>query len=95
MVVRILDIVTGADTSDQGAVVLSRLRAELKQGAPVVVSFEGVNTATSSFVAASFVPLLEQYKLHEVKQRLRVINSTRQINSMIKARLEREALAPA
>ena len=40
---------------------------------------------------AAFLPLLEQYSFDELKRRMRIINSTRQINQQIKSRLEREA----
>jgi len=95
MVIRILDIVTGADTSEQGVAVCSWLRAAMSTDDTAVVSFAGVNTATSSFVASAFIPLLADYSLAEVKRRLRVINSTRQINEMIKTRMEREGLVAA
>jgi hypothetical protein len=90
MVIRILDIVDSADTSEQGAVVLARLQPQLANDAIVTVSFEGINSATSSFVSAGFVPLLEHLRFSDLKQRLRIVNSTRQINEMIKTRLERE-----
>jgi hypothetical protein len=49
--VRVIDIITAADTADQGSVVYTRLREELARAdAQVTVSFEGVQTATSSFV---------------------------------------------
>jgi hypothetical protein len=95
MVIRILDIVAGADTAKQGAVVYDRLKAALANGASVTVSFDGLTIATSSFVAAGFLPLLQQYSFDDLKRRLRVINSTRQINDMIKSRLKREAAAAA
>ena len=54
MVIRILDIVSGADTADQGAVVFTRLNSALAGSEVVVVSFHGINTATSSFVSSGF-----------------------------------------
>ena len=77
-------IVPGADTAEQGTLVYDNLRAALANGDSVTVSFEGINVSTSSFVAAAFLPLLEQHDFDEVKRRMRVINSTRQINQLIK-----------
>jgi STAS-like domain of unknown function (DUF4325) len=91
MVIRVVDMVVGADTSDQGAAVFARLQAALATDSTVTVSFDGLKTATSSFVNASFVPLLERFDFREIKQRLRIVDSTRQINDMIRTRLEREA----
>lgn len=95
MVIRILDIVSGADTAKQGTAVFRKLRGALADNNSVTVSFEGLDIATSSFVAAAFVRLLEQHNFDDLKQRLRVINSTRQINQMIKSRMKREAAKAA
>ena len=95
MVIRILDIVPGADTAEEGTLVHSHLRAALANCGSVAVSFDGINVTTSSFVAAAFLPLLGQLSFDDVKRRMRVINSTRQINLLIKSRLEREAAKAA
>jgi hypothetical protein len=58
----------------------------------VTVSFDGLNIAASSFVAAAFLPLLQEHSLDDLKRRLRVIDSTRQINQMIKSRLQPKRL---
>jgi hypothetical protein len=91
MVIRILDVVSGANTAKQGAEVFKKLRTVFAKSNSVTVSFEGLDIATSSFVVAAFLPLLEQHSFDELRRRLHVINSTRQINQMIKSRMEREA----
>jgi hypothetical protein len=91
MVIRIRDVVSGADTAEQGAAVFEKLRSALMDSDSVTVSFEGLDIATSSFVVAAFLPLLEHHNFPDLKRRLRIINSTRQINQMIKSRMEREA----
>lgn len=48
-------------------------------------------TATSSFVNAAFVPLLDFVSFVELKRRIKVVDSNRQINEMIRTRMEREA----
>jgi STAS-like domain of unknown function (DUF4325) len=96
MVMRILDVTTGADTGDQGEPVFERLRRALSDKDGIVaVSFDGVKTATSSFVNVAFVQLLLSYSFQDIKSRLRVVDSTRQINDMIKSRMEREAACVA
>lgn len=95
MVIRILDIVPGANTSEQGACVFDILQKALGTPGSVVVSFDGVQTATSSFVHAAFVALLDHFSYGDLKARLKVTDSTRQINEMIKARLERSAQVAA
>lgn len=95
MVIQVRDLVVGADTADQGNIVFSHLRTAMKSGAPVVVSFGRIQTATSSFVNAAFVRLLKDFSLGDLKKRIRVVDSTRQINQMIRTRLERSALQAA
>lgn len=96
MVVRVRDIADSADTADQGVAILNVLSKALASNQDqIIISFEGVQTATSSFVNSAFLPLLEKYALHELKRRIRVIESTRQINDMIKNRLNQAALLSA
>jgi hypothetical protein len=96
MVIRITDIVAGADTADQGLAVFARLHQALAdKDARIIVSFVGVKTATSSFVNTAFVQLLSTFSLADIKARMRVVDSTRQINDMIRSRLEREAACAA
>ena len=45
-------------------------------GDPFVVSFSNVQTATSSFVNAAFVPLLKQFSLTAIKAQMRVTDNT-------------------
>jgi STAS-like domain of unknown function (DUF4325) len=95
MVIRILDIVPGANTADQGASVFGALQKALRTSESVVVSFDGVQTATSSFVHAAFVALLDHFSYRDLRARIRVVDSTRQINDMIKTRLDRTASVAA
>ena len=55
MVIRIADIVRSADTAEQGEAVFARLRQTMVANAEVTLSFEGVRTATSSFVNTALV----------------------------------------
>jgi hypothetical protein len=91
MVMRAIEVVPSADTESQGDNLRARIRDELGKSHLVVISFFGIETATSSFVNACFVPLLSDFSFDEIKARIRIIESTRQINEMIKSRLVREA----
>jgi hypothetical protein len=80
-----------ADTAEQGANLYDALSAALgRHGVTVELDFQGITTATSSFANLAFVQLLAKWPLAELKLRLKVVNSTRQINEMIRSRLERE-----
>lgn len=93
--IKVTDIAGRADTADQGAMLYRALLDRLKRPGLVVVDFDGLTTATSSFCNLAFVQLLARRKLVDLKKRLRVVNSTRQINEMIKSRLEREGNSAA
>lgn len=84
-------LVDSADTADQGAAVFPRLRDGFDAGEDVILSFDGITTATSSFVNTALIPLLKSVPLASLKKRMKIIQSTRQINDMVKSRLEREA----
>ena len=74
MVIRILDVTTSADTGDQGEKAFKRIHGALSdRRAKVIVSFDGVKTATSSFVNVAFVQLLSSYSFQDIKSRLRVV----------------------
>jgi STAS-like domain of unknown function (DUF4325) len=93
--IQIRDLVAGANTADQGSMVFPQLRSAMASGGPFLVSFAKIQTATSSFVNAAFVPLLKDFSFRDIKARMRVTDSTRQVNQMIKTRLERAALVDA
>jgi len=95
MVIRVLDITHAADTGAQGALLGKVLLRALSAGDSVEISFSGIATATSSFVNASFVPLLETMTFSDIKKRVRVTESSAQINHMIKLCVERSALQTA
>lgn len=91
MVTRVIDIVAACDTGDQGDLVFRAIAPALIRGEVVELSFVGVSTVTSSFVNAAFVELLSRVDFPELKARLRIASSTKQINDMIRHRLTREA----
>ena len=77
MVIRIRDFVSGANTSEEGEIIFKRLSIELsQQKSAIVVSFDGIQTATSSFVNSAFVELLSSVSYPRLKARLRITNST-------------------
>ncbi|NUJ80657.1 STAS-like domain-containing protein [Methylocystis sp. FS] len=92
MVIIVADIIVAADTEEQGTRLYASLIKALGSHDVATVSFAGLDTATSSFVNASFVPLLDAMPFVDLKRRLRIVASTRQINEMIKSRLSAEAV---
>jgi STAS-like domain of unknown function (DUF4325) len=94
MVIKALDVVRDCQSWTSGDTLHKALQTALKEGdAEIVVSFEGVDDVPSAFVNAAFLSLLDSWDFETIRRRLRIVNSTRQINDMIKRRLTFEASA--
>ena len=91
MVISVLELVPDCNSRDSGKIVGEAIQLAFLADGNIKVCFAGVEDVPSAFVNLAFVPLLEQYALPEIRRRLQVVNSTRQINEMIKRRLEFEA----
>ncbi|WP_168217463.1 STAS-like domain-containing protein [Paracoccus liaowanqingii] len=70
---------------------LSILIEALSYHDKVEVSFEGIISASSSFVNSSFVPLLAMMSFDDIKRRVRVTRANPQIGDMIRRRITFEA----
>lgn len=91
MVTRVLDHVPHCYTADDGLVVAALIADAIGDGRTISLSFSGVNSVPSSFVNAAFVSLLDRYGADAIRRSVRVVDSTAQINSMIRDRLAAEA----
>lgn len=91
MVINVLDHVPHCHTWSDGDVIGNLLRRALRRGERAVVSFHGVADVPSSFVNAAFISLLDSFDQDFIKAHLSVVDSTRQINSMIRQRFQSEA----
>jgi len=86
MVIRILDHVQTASTYEDGDVIYRLINGPISQGEPVTVSFDGVLAVPSAFVNAAFVRLVESNPIDRVRRCLRIADSTRAINELIRGR---------
>lgn len=87
MVVRLLDHVQHCSSYAEGDVIFEIIAPQIKRGEDVTLSFDGVDAVPSSFINAAIVRLVEVVNVNEIKAHLRVINSTRQINDLIRSRV--------
>lgn len=87
MVIRVQDIVAQCHTYDDGLVLQQALLEQLHGNEVVVVSFEGVHGVPSSFVNAAFGGLLRHYSPEQIRNRMRIVRSTRTTNAMIRERI--------
>ncbi|MBF0167276.1 MAG: STAS-like domain-containing protein [Alphaproteobacteria bacterium] len=94
MVVRVLDHVEHCYTNEDGKVIAAILRQGFSCQEKVTLSFEGVDSVPTSFVNTAFVDLLGDFTLDFVREHLAIVNSTRQINGLIKDLMSRAAKGP-
>jgi hypothetical protein len=91
LVIKVLDVVPRCYTWDDGATLAEAIRQAWKAEDRVTVSFAGVDVVPSSFVNGAFVDLLNDVSFDELKRKLKIIDSNRAINDVIRRRLEFEA----
>lgn len=86
MVIRILDHVKSCSTYEDGEKIFRLIHPPLKAGEDVVLSFAGVLSVPSAFINAALVRLLEDIPFETIKRHLKIVDSTRQINALVRQR---------
>jgi hypothetical protein len=86
MVIRLLDHVDHCSTYSEGEVIFNLVAPAIKRGEDVTLSFEGVSAVPSAFVNGALVRLAEETPIAEVRRHLRIVDSTRQINELVRSR---------
>lgn len=87
MVIRVLDYVTHCSSYAEGDAIFQIIAPHIQSGEDVTLSFDGVDAVPSSFINAAIVRLAEVVSLDTLKAHLKVIDSTRQINDLIRSRI--------
>ena len=91
MVVDVLSLVPHCYTYRDGEQVAEVIRIALRAGQDITLSFRGVRGVPSSFVNAAFVGLLDEFPVSVIRQRVRIVDSSRQINATIRDQVMGEA----
>lgn len=86
--IRILDLVETASTYQDGEAVFRKLLEEIDAGHEVTVSFDGIASVPSAFVNAAFLKLLETHTMDEIRALLKIRNSTKHINELVRSRFD-------
>jgi len=86
MVIYAIEISNNCYSHDDGKKLYLRIVRELNDSSSVVISFRGVDSASSSFVNAALIPLLDVFNFDEIKKRVFFSETTPQINEIIKSR---------
>lgn len=87
---KIHELIKHAYTFEDGYVIFEEAIKYLDEGIPITISFEKIDSIPSSFTNGCFIELLKKYGIATLKEKIAIIHSTRQINEMIKSRIEFE-----
>jgi STAS-like domain of unknown function (DUF4325) len=87
MVIRILDHVAQAATYADGEKIFTLIADPIRRRDHVTLSFDGIDAVPSSFINAAVVRLVEVVGIDVIKTHLGVVDSTRQINNLIRDRM--------
>lgn len=88
MAITIKDHIESASSYSDGEVIFRLLVDPIREGKGVVVDFSGITSIPSAFVNSAFIRLLEHVSFEQVRSTLTFINSTRQINELIRSRFD-------
>lgn len=88
MVIKIVDYIKSASSYEDGEVIFRLILPAVQAGEKVVIDFSGITSVPSAFVNSAFIQLLEHVSFSQVKSTLSFMQSTRQINQLIRSRFE-------
>jgi hypothetical protein len=86
MVIRLLDHVERCSSYAEGEVIFNLLAPAIRGGEDVTLSFDGVSAVPSAFVNGALVRLAEETSVETIQRHLKIIDSTRQINDLVRSR---------
>lgn len=75
-----------SNNNASGEILFMHIKNHFDNQESVVVSFQGISELSSSFVNSAFIDLLIDFDFDYIRKNLKFINSTKQINSLIKER---------
>lgn len=84
--IRVKDLVDQVYSNDDGMIIYNELKSQLANANKVNVSFDEIGALNSSFVNSAFIELLNDFDFQFIKKNVRFVDSTKQINDMIKSR---------
>jgi len=88
--INVLDHVEHCYSNQDGAIIKSIIIRALSNNECVTISFRGVDGVTSSFVNTALIELLDNFDFDLIKANVKFVNSSKQINNMIRSRFRFE-----
>jgi hypothetical protein len=86
MIIKILDFVNRCMTNEDGLIIFNLINPLLNNGQHVIVSFQGVDGVTTSFINSAFIDLLQNHSFEYIRKNINFTNTTKNINELIKKR---------
>lgn len=80
------DYVREVYSNDDGLIIYHVLKKELNNANHVHVSFKEIYALNTSFVNSAFIELLNDFEFEYIKEHVHFIDSTKQINNIIRDR---------
>ncbi|MDM8524168.1 STAS-like domain-containing protein, partial [Desulfococcaceae bacterium HSG8] len=74
MVIKLTDHVTHCHTNNEGNKIFNIIKPLIDKGNRVEISFNGIDSITSSFVNSAFIELLQYFKFGYIKSKLNFIS---------------------
>ncbi|QTA85434.1 STAS-like domain-containing protein [Desulfonema magnum] len=90
MVIKITDHVTRCHTNNDGEKIFNLIKPLIDKGNKVELSFNGIDSITSSFVNSAFIELLQYFEFSHIRSRLNFISTNKSINQIIRKRFKFE-----
>lgn len=87
VVIRIHDHTPTASTYADGQTIFSLIRPKIEQGESVELSFDGILAVPSAFINAAVIQLVEHVPASQIRANLKITDSTKAINELIRSRL--------
>lgn len=84
--IRILEHVRSVSSYGDGEVIYRIIVEEFRHHRPVTLSFDGIKSVSSAFVNSALIRLIEDFDFDFIRAHLHIVDSTRQINRIIKDR---------
>ncbi len=86
MVIKLLDNVKQCYTQEDGQKIYALILPYLEKNTKVEISFAGVEFVPSSFVNTALIALLDKVSFQTIRDCISFVDTTKQINDMIKDR---------
>jgi hypothetical protein len=77
------DIVSGTLSNIEGTTLYCAIDSALKNNDSIYLSFEGINTISSSFLNSSIGTLVDAYGIDIIKDRIKIVNYTKPLANVI------------